>query len=309
MTSETIRFANEIFVPAGLALIMFSLGLTLRPSDFGLVARARKLVLAGAGAHLLLLPLLGLAIIWLFGLRGELALAVFIIAICPTGTTSNALTFVGGGNVALAVVLTAISSMVTVFTIPLLLSWSLPFFLGEGGNIPDLSILDTIAKLVRITILPIALGMIICRLAPARSAALAKWLKPTSFIVLVGMITFAIAISFDMVLRNVLAVGPAMFALNVAALGSGLLIGHWIGADMRNRMTLAIEVGVQNATLALFLTATVLGNVELSVSQNIYGVIMLINAGLMIRAFRGRIARNGVSAATPQEQQLGAQGQ
>ncbi|KRB82735.1 hypothetical protein ASE00_11940 [Sphingomonas sp. Root710] len=285
-----IGFVNGVLIPIGLALIMFSMGLTLRLADFAFAAGLRRLVAVGVAAHMLLLPLLGLAVGRLFGLEHELALAVFIIAICPTGTTSNALTFVGGGNVALAVVLTAISSLITVFTIPLLLAWAIPHFMDGAGKLPELSMLDTIAKLVRITVLPIAIGMVVRSRWPDVSISLARKLKPTAFIVLLAMLGFSIAISFDMVIRNAIAVGPAMFALNVLALASGLLIGRLMKVGPRDQMTLAIEVGVQNATLALFLTATVLGSLELSISQNVYGVLMLANAGILIRLFRARIA-------------------
>lgn len=290
MDAGSIHFVNGVLIPIGLALIMFSMGLTLRLADFAFAAGMRRLVAVGVAAHMLLLPLLGLAVGRLFGLEHELALAVFIIAICPTGTTSNALTFVGGGNVALAVVLTAISSLITVFTIPLLLAWAIPHFMDGAGKLPELSMLDTIAKLVRITILPIAVGMVVHSRWPDFAVSLARKLKPTSFIVLIAMLGFSIAISFEMVVRNAIAVGPAMFALNVLALASGLLIGRLMKVGARDQMTLAIEVGVQNATLALFLTATVLGSLELSVSQNVYGVLMLANAGILIRLFRARIA-------------------
>lgn len=290
MDAGSIQFVNGVLIPIGLALIMFSMGLTLRLADFAFAAGLRRLVAVGVAAHMLLLPLLGLAVGRLFGLEHELALAVFIIAICPTGTTSNALTFVGGGNVALAVVLTAISSLITVFTIPLLLAWAIPHFMDGAGKLPELSMVDTIAKLVRITVLPIAAGMVARSRWPNFSISLARKLKPTSFIVLLSMLGFSIAISFDMVIRNAIAVGPAMFALNIFALASGLAIGRLMKVGARDQMTLAIEVGVQNATLALFLTATVLGSLELSISQNVYGVLMLVNAGILIRLFRARIA-------------------
>jgi BASS family bile acid:Na+ symporter len=93
-----------------------------------------------------------------------------------------------------------------------------------------------------------------------------------------------------MVLQNVLAVAPAIYALNLAATGTGLLIGRAMRASRRDAMTLAIETGVQNATLAIFLTLTVLDSLPLAVTQNVYGVIMLLNATLLIRWFRRRIA-------------------
>ena len=106
MSEQAIAFFQMI-VPVGLALIMFSMGLTLRLADFGLVLKSGRLVTAGLAGQLVALPLLALAIGALFQLPPELALGLFIVAICPAGTTSNALTFVGRGNVALAIVLLA----------------------------------------------------------------------------------------------------------------------------------------------------------------------------------------------------------
>ena len=147
MSDEFIAFVNTVWVPVGLMLIMFSMGLTLTLGHFGLVLRNARTVAAGLAGQLLLMPLLALAIAALFRLPPELALGMFIIAICPAGTTSNALTFVGRGNVALAVVLTALSSLVTIVTIPLLLSWALPHFLTEGGDVPRLSVPGTMLQL------------------------------------------------------------------------------------------------------------------------------------------------------------------
>src|SRR3546814_8449395 len=149
MTPDFMPFVNTVVVPVGLMLILFSMGLTLALRDFARVRSNGRLVSAGLCWQLLLMPFLGLAIGALFGLGPELALGLFIIAICPAGTTSNALTFVGRGNVALAVVLTALSSLITVFTLPVLLSWALPFFLAGGGrSVPDLSVHGPIMQLI-----------------------------------------------------------------------------------------------------------------------------------------------------------------
>lgn len=292
MSPELIAFVNQLLVPCGLALIMFSMGLTLAPRDFAGILRGGRAVVAGLGIHLLVLPLLGLGIGLLFRLPPELALGLFIVSICPAGTTSNALTFVGRGNVALAVVLTVMTSIVTVFTIPLLLRWAVPWFLGGSeAAVPQLDALATMAQLARITLLPIAAGMIVRRFAPDAAAGIARRLRPTAMIVLVAVIGFSVAVSFEMVIANLVAATPAIYALNISAMACGLLAGRLLRLDTRDRMTLAIETGVQNATLALFLTLTVLGSLPMAVTQNIYGVVMLLNATLLIRLFRRRIAR------------------
>jgi len=290
MSEQTIAFFQTTVVPIGLMLIMFSMGLTLALRDFGMVAKSPKLVAAGFGTHLFLLPLLGIGIGLLFRLPPELALGLFIISICPAGTTSNALTFVGRGNVALAVILTALTSLVTVFTIPLLLSWAIPWFLDGRGDMPELSVPGTILQLVRITILPIVAGMIVRRFAADAAAKMAKWLRPTSFIILILVIAFSVAVSVELVLQNIVAATPAIWTLNVAAMALGLLIGRGVRAGPRDSMTLAIETGVQNVTLALVVTMSVLDNLSLAVTQNIYGMVMIFNATLLIRWWRARIA-------------------
>jgi BASS family bile acid:Na+ symporter len=286
MTPEFIAFVNTRAIPAGLMLIMFSMGLTLTLGHFGLVLRRPRPVAAGLFGQLFLMPLLALAIGLVFRLPPELALGLFIIAICPAGTTSNALTFVGRGNVALAVVLTALSSLVTIFSIPLLLSWALPWFLAGGGEVPKLSVPGTMLQLALIVVIPVAAGMLVRRLRPALADRVVPWLRPVAFIVLIGVIAFGVAISADMVWHNLLGVGPAVWLLNAAAMAVGLLLGRLIGADMRDRLTLAIEVGVHNVTLAVFLTLTVLDSLPLALTQNIYGVVMLLNGSILVRLLR-----------------------
>jgi BASS family bile acid:Na+ symporter len=284
-----IQFVNTAIVPVGLMLVMFSLGLTLTLGDFALVARKPLLVGAGFATHLFVLPLLGLAIGLLFRLPPEMALGLFIISLCPAGTTSNAMTFVGRGNVALAVVLTALSNFVTVFTIPIVLSWAVPWLLG-GPMLRPLQVPNLILQLALITLLPILVGMFVRHFLPDLAARMARWLRPTAFVIVVIVIAFSVAVSARMVLDNLVRATPAIFALNVAAMAFGLLLGRLIGAKPRDAMTLSIETGVQNVTLAIFLTLTVLDNVPLGVTQNIYGVVMILNASLLIRWWRRRIA-------------------
>jgi BASS family bile acid:Na+ symporter len=291
MSEAWIQFVNTAVVPVGLMLVMFSLGLTLALGDFALVARRPLLVGAGFATHLFVLPLLGFLIGTIFRLPSEMALGLFIVSLCPAGTTSNAMTFVGRGNVALAVVLTALSSLVTVFTIPIVLSWAVPWYL-EGGDrpVPGLDVLNIMRQLAMITLLPVAVGMIVKYFVPAFAARLARWMRPVALVVVILVIALSVYVSRHMVLDNLLRATPAIYALNGAAILFGLMLGRLLGANARDSMTLAIETSVQNVTLAIFLTLTVLNNLPLAVTQNIYGVVMILNATLLIRWWRGRIA-------------------
>ena len=289
MSEQAIAYFQMI-VPVGLMLIMFSMGLTLRLADFALVLKSARLVSAGLAGQLVALPLLALAIGALFQLPPELALGLFIVAICPAGTTSNALTFVGRGNVALAIVLTALTSLVTVFSIPFLLSWALPWFLAGTREVPAIPIPTTMLQLFTITVLPVTLGMVVRHFRAGLADRMVPWLRPTAFVILVAVIGLSVAVAFEMVLRNLAGVGPAIWVLNVLGMAAGLAIGRAIGVGRRDSMTLAIEIGVQNVTLAIFLTLTVLDSLELAVTQNIYGVIMLLNGTILIRLLRRRIA-------------------
>ena len=281
MSDQAIQLF-QMLVPIGLMLIMFSMGLTLRLRDFALVLKNGRLVA---------LPLIALAIGALLGLPPAIALGLFIVAICPAGTTSNALTFVGRGNVALAIVLTALTSLVTVFSIPILLSWALTFFLAGQGEVPSLSIPTVMMQLLILTVLPVTAGMILRHFRQALAERMTVWLRPTAFIVLVAVIGLSVAVSLEMVLRNLAAAGPAMWLLNLAGMAAGLAIGRAIGVERRDSMTLAIEIGVQNVTLAIFLTLNVLESLPLAVTQNIYGVLMLMNGTILIRLFRASLIR------------------
>ena len=298
MSIVWLQFVSTWVVSAGLMLVMFSIGLTLTLGDFALVARRPTLVGAGFLTHLLVLPALAFLVGLIFQLSPERALGLFIVSLCPAGTTSNAMTFVGRGNVALAVVLTALSSIVIVFTIPLVLSWAVPWFLaGSGRTVPALDPRSMMIQLALITLVPITLGMTARHFAPDLAARLARWLRPTALVIVILVIAYSVLLGGRMVLDNLLAATPAIYALNLAAIAFGLLLGRAIGANARDAMTLSIETSVQNVTLSIFLTLTVLGSLSLAVTQNIYGVVMILNASLLIRVWRWRIDADLEAAA------------
>lgn len=287
MSDAFIALVNSVVVPIGLVAIMFSMGLSLSLRDFAEVARNPKAVFGGLFGQLIVLPPLALLVIWLFRLPPAMAAGLFILAICPGGITSNAITYAAKANVALAVVLTSLSSLITVFTIPPLMSWALQHWFVQG-EMPALSVPRTMLTLAQMTLAPMLAGMLIRRLWPATAERLTPWLRPASLIVLIAVIGFAVAVSFGLVLQNLWQAGPAAYVLNAASMALGLGLAALLKLDRNDSLTVAIEVGIHNASMATFLSLSILGQMSLAITPTIYGIIMVINAGLLVRWLRSR---------------------
>lgn len=282
MPPEISAFVNSFVVPIGLIAIMFSMGLSLRLADFAEVGRNPVAVGVGLTAQLVVMPPLALAVAWLFALPAPMAAGLFLLAICPGGVTSNAITFAAKANVALAVVLTSLSSLITVFTIPVLARWGLQH-LYVGGAAPKLSILSTMAQLAIMTVIPIALGMALRKASPALAERATPYLRPASLIVLIVVIGFSVIASASLLLANLVRAGPAIWTLNALGMAIGLGLAARIGLNAKDRLTIAIEAGVHNATMATLLTLSILKDLSLAITPTLYGVVMLLNAGLLVR--------------------------
>lgn len=295
MSDEFIVLVNRVVVPIGLIAIMFSMGLSLRPREFAEVARNPRAVFGGLFGQLVLLPPLAVLVAALFRLPPAMAAGLFILAICPGGITSNAITYAAKANVALAVVLTTLSSLVTVFTIPPLLNWALTHYF-VAGEVPPLSVPATMLQLAQMTLAPILGGMLVNRLWPNAAARLTVWLRPASLVVLIAVIAFAVLASAKLVVANLLQAGPAAYLLNAASMALGLGIAALLRLDRNDSLTVAIEVGIHNATMATFLSLTVLKEMSLAITPTIYGIVMIANAGLLVRWLRRRAATAAAAA-------------
>jgi Predicted Na+-dependent transporter len=295
MPPEIVTLVNTVIVPIGLAAIMFSMGLSLTVADFREVVRNPKAVAGGLFGQLICLPPLALALAWAFRLPPEMAMGLFILAVCPGGITSNAITYAAKANVALAVVLTSLSSLITVFTIPLLVSWALGFYF-QGGEAPVMSASKTMLQLGEMTAIPVLAGMALRRFNTAWADRATVWLRPASLVVLIAVIGFSVFVSLELVVQNVLRAGPAAYVLNVASMALGLGLATALGLVRQDRLTIAIEVGIHNATMATFLSLSILKDVALAITPTIYGIIMVVNAGLLVRWFRRRVAAAAAAA-------------
>lgn len=296
MTEDWIGLVNTRVVPLGLMAIMFSLGLALTMADFGRLLRRPRATAVGLGGQLLLLPVIAWGLALLFQLPPAMAVGLIILAACPGGVTSNAVVFAARGDVALSVTLTACASVITIVSTPLLIGLGLDYFY-TGGDAPAMNVTQTMQRLLQMTVLPVTAGMLLRRLLPGRAESLVRLLRPVSVCILVLVILLSVITSADLLLDNLLTAGPVIYLLNLLAMAAGLALAWMARLGERERMTLAVEIGVQNATMATFLSLTILGDWELAIVPTLYGCIMLVNAGLLLRLLRWRRGGAGPDSA------------
>ncbi|QIB66470.1 bile acid:sodium symporter family protein [Kineobactrum salinum] len=294
MSEELITLVNTRIVPLGLMAIMFSLGLSLTLADFARLLRRPRATAVGLTGQLLVLPLIAWSLALLFALPPAMAVGLIILAACPGGVTSNAVVFAARGDVALSVTLTACASIITIVSTPLLIGLGLAWFYNDG-QAPILDVGRTMRSLLQLTVIPVSCGMLLRRGSAPLADRLTVYLRPVSVLILALVIGFSVLISFDLLVENILVAGPVILLLNLLAMGSGLLLARRAHLRGDEALTLAIEIGVQNATMATFLSLSILNDWKLAIVPTLYGCIMLINASILVRLFRRH--RTAVNAA------------
>lgn len=285
---------TTLFLPLALAFIMMGMGLSLTVGDFKRIVVFPKAVLLGLGCQLLLLPLLGFALVKGFSMTGALAVGVMIIAACPGGATSNLICHLSKGDTALSISLTAVSSFITVLTIPLIVNLAIDHF-GEAGTV-RLPWSQTVVQIFGITILPVSIGMWIKRRRPALSQKADKPVRLISAIFLALIIVAALLKERDHVVDFFRLVGPVTLLLNVASLAMGLAIGAIFLLSRKQMLTLSIETGIQNGTLGILVAATLLKNATMTIPSAIYSLIMFGTAVVVIFLGNRWIGAEGAKA-------------
>jgi bile acid:Na+ symporter, BASS family len=216
------NFLTDLLLPISLALIMFGMGLSLTPSDFKRVAIYPKAAALGTLNQIVILPLVGFVLLMLIPMRTpELAVGIMILAACPGGPTSNLISHISKGDTALSITLTAISSLIVVITIPLIVNFSLRYFMQHDEYVP-LPVFDTILKVIIITLIPVAIGMVTRAKAVRFSQRMHKPVKMMSGILLVVIILAAILNDRENFFDFFAQAGPVALALNAAMLGCRL---------------------------------------------------------------------------------------
>ena len=274
---------KTVFLPLGLILIMFGMGLGLTAGDFKRVILSPKAKLVGLAMQLLALPAIAFALATLFRLPGDLATGLMLIAACPGGPTSNIISHLSRGDTALSVTLTAFSSVITVFTIPWVVGASMAHFMGDQAVI-QLPFGKTLIQLMVVTVLPILLGMAVHSKCPRFSQRMARPVNVFSLIFL-GLIILAAVFQEKDLGKQIAAVGPAVAALNVAGMALGFGAAVLFRLPRPQGITISIEVGIQNATLALAIALSLLESPRLAVPAVVYGLFMFATGATMIAVF------------------------
>lgn len=284
MTSEILK---AIALPLALFLVLFGMGLSLVPADFRRVFLAPRAKIVGLVCQLLLLPSVAFAFALAFRLPGELAVGLMVLAACPGGATSNIIAHLARADTALSVTLTAVSSMVCVFTIPWIIGLSMDHFLGAGAAI-HLPFWKTLGQLALVTILPICLGMLLRHLRPHLAKRLDRPANVLSIIFLALIILAAVVREEDLV-GQFRQAGPAAITLNITMMFLGFLAGTLFRLPRPQRISISIETGIQNGTLALGISLGLLESARIAMPSVVYCLFMFVSgAAVIVLAARTR---------------------
>lgn len=258
------------------------MGMTLTPADFKRILIYPKSVLLGLTNQLLVLPVIAFFITVLFKMEPIMAIGLMVLAVSPGGPTSNLITHICKGNIALSVTLTAIASFITIFTIPIILSWALDYF-GSTSNISiKLPIADTILQVMVITVIPIIIGMLIKRFRPKFVERMEKPMRTASAILFILVLVAVIAANSKTILIGLKEVGLVTLLLNLATMGLGFLSSKLFKLDVSTTISITIESGIQNGTLAFVIVSTILKNTEMGIPIAAYSIWMFITGGFLI---------------------------
>ncbi|WP_016950278.1 bile acid:sodium symporter family protein [Anabaena sp. PCC 7108] len=296
-----VSFLSSVVLPIALAIIMLGMGLSLLPKDFQRVKNYPKAVSIGLISQLVFLPIIGFVIANIVPMQPAMAMGLMIVALCPGGVSSNIFTFLAKGDVALSVTLTAFSSLITVFTIPVFGNLAYQHFIGETAALA-LPIGATIVQIFLITILPIGLGMVIRQIFPEPARRLEKVTNRLAVGLLAVIILMLIVREWNRIPGFILQVGVGVMLLNTISTLTAFYTSKLFKLNPPQQICITIEVGIQNSALAFAITAGILKNPDMAIPAAIYGLFMYVTGWIAIRYGRKLIATSPIQH--PRESQV-----
>ena len=278
---------SKVVLPISLILIMLGMGISLTVDDFKRVLRTPKATLIGLVNQIILLPLVGFGICYVLDLSPVLAVGLMLLAACPGGVTSNLISHVSKGDLALSVSLTAVASFITVLTIPMITVFSLEYFdvtPPANGSATG----EIMKQVFALTVVPILLGMFIRRRSPSFAKKLERPIRIASVIIFVMVVIVLIYEGRATILDSFLDIGLATGLLNIVTMLLGFLTARILRLNLPQSITITVESGIQNGTLAITIAQTILLMNDLSIPSAIYSLIMFATGGVMMMVFGRR---------------------
>jgi BASS family bile acid:Na+ symporter len=285
---------TTIGLPVALGIIMLGLGLSLTVGDFKRIAKHPKAVIIALVCQLVLLPLVCFGLVLAFQLPPVLAVGMMLLAASPGGTTANLYSHLFRGDIALNISLTAINSIIAVFTLPLIVNLSIAFFEPGDGQVGIQ--LAKALEVFAIVLLPVALGMLIRWWKPDFAKRMDKPVRIASIIILVVVIAGAVVSNLQPLMENFFALAGVTILFCVLSLTLGFLVPRLFRVSREQAIASSFEIGIHNATLAIVIAQTVLNNFEMSLPGAVYGVLMFFIAAAFGFIIRGRKVDAAASA-------------
>lgn len=267
---------TTLFLPIALGIIMLGLGLSLTLEDFKRVTQYPKAMTIALICQMVLLPVLCFGLVVVFDLNPVLAVGMMLLAASPGGATANLYSHLSNGDVALNITLTAVNSMLTLFTLPLLVNFSLDYFLESGQYVPMQ--FKKVMEVFAIVLVPVTIGMLVRSKSPAFAARMDKPVKILSAFVLIILIVSVTLREKQVLIDYAGSLGLPVLLFNVLSMAIGYYVPQFFNVQKKQAVAIGMEIGIHNGTLAIYIALSVIGNSVMSVPPAIYSLLMFFTA-------------------------------
>ena len=267
---------TTLFLPIALGIIMLGLGLSLTLEDFKRVTQYPKAMTIALLCQMVLLPVLCFGLVVVFDLNPVLAVGMMLLAASPGGATANLYSHLSNGDVALNITLTAVNSLLTLFTLPLLVNFSLDYFLESGQYVPMQ--FKKVMEVFAIVLVPVAIGMLVRSKSPGFAARMDKPVKILSALVLLVLIVSVTIREKQVLIDYAGSLGLPVLLFNVLSMATGFYVPQFFKVQKKQAVAIGMEIGIHNGTLAIYIALSVIGNSVMSVPPAIYSLLMFFTA-------------------------------
>lgn len=283
--------ATTLFLPIALGIIMLGLGLSLTLNDFRRVTKYPKAMTIALVCQMFVLPLLCFGIAKFSGLSPVLCVGLLLLAASPGGPTANLYSHLSHGDVALNISLTAVNSVLTLFTLPVIVNLSMEYFMGAGQYIP--LPFSKVVEVFVIVLLPVTIGMVIKSRSPQFASKMEKPVKIISALLLVVIIVSVTLREKQMLIDHFAQLGIPVLLFNILSLAIGFYLPQLFKVERKQAIAIGMEIGIHNGTLAIYIALNVLNNSTMSIPPAIYSLLMFFTAaafGFLVNVGKKQVA-------------------